>query len=149
MHAMSEIIPKHYSELPYYQGEHQLPGIKFRYAGKDLGISTWGMNVIELGPHCTNYPEHDHKSNGEEEVYVVLSGSAVLQSGSKKWPLEQGMMVRVAPERKRKILTGAQGAVILAIGGEPDRPAEAAPAKKPAAKKAPAKKTVSTKKPRA
>ena len=77
---MSEIIPKRIDDLPYYQGEHMLPGIKFRYAGKDLGVTTWGMNVIELAPHTTTYPEHDHTSDGEEEVYVVLSGSAILQA---------------------------------------------------------------------
>jgi mannose-6-phosphate isomerase-like protein (cupin superfamily) len=136
---MSEIVPKHFSDLSYYQGEHEIPGVRFRYAGKDLGISTWGMNVIELGPHCTSYPEHDHTSDGEEEVYVVLSGSAVLQSGSSRWPLEPGTLVRVGPERKRKIVTGSRGAVILAIGGLPDAPkgekAKKAPAKKPAAKK--------------
>jgi uncharacterized cupin superfamily protein len=136
MLAMSEIVPKHFSDLSFYQGEHELPGVRFRYAGKDLGISTWGMNVIELGPHCTSYPEHDHASDGEEEVYVVLSGSAVLQSGSSRWPLEPGMLVRVGPERKRKIVTGSRGAVILAIGGNPDQPAKKATPKKAPAKKA-------------
>jgi hypothetical protein len=129
---MSEIVPKHFSDLSFYQGEHEIPGVRFRYAGKDLGISTWGMNVIELAPHTTTYPEHDHTADGEEEVYVVLSGSAILQAGSSRWPLEQGTLVRVGPERKRKIVTGSRGAVILAIGGLPDAP----PAKKPAAKKA-------------
>ncbi|MDB5096303.1 MAG: cupin protein, partial [Cyanobacteria bacterium RYN_339] len=132
---MSEIIPKHFSDLSHYLGEHEIPGIKFRYAGKDLGISTWGMNVIELGPHCTSYPEHDHTSDGEEEVYVVLSGSAVLQSGSSRWPLEPGMLVRVGPERKRKIVTGSRGVVILALGGLPDKP-EGAATKKATVKKA-------------
>jgi mannose-6-phosphate isomerase-like protein (cupin superfamily) len=139
MPFMSEIVPKLVSELGYYQGQHEIPGIKFRYAGKDLGVTTWGMNVLELAPHCTTYPEHDHKADGEEEVYVVLSGSAVLQCGSRKWPLEVGTFVRVGPQHKRKIVTGSRGAVILALGGNPDK-VEGTEAAKPPAKKATAPK---------
>ena len=144
---MSDIVPKRIAELSHYQGAHEIPGVRFCYAAKDLGITAWGMNVLELAPHCTTYPEHDHLEDGEEEAYVVLSGSAVLVVGGRKWPLEAGMLVRVGPEHKRKLVTGSRGAVVLALGGVPEKADGAAPQgtakgtpKKPAAKKSAAKK---------
>src|SRR4051812_33951389 len=103
---MGEVTIKRVEELGYYQGEHAIPGIKFRYAGKDLGVSAWGMNVIEIEASCTRYPEHDHLQDGQEEVYVVLQGSAILHAGGKEQKLEPGAMVRVPPEVKRKFVPG-------------------------------------------
>ena len=37
------------------------------------------MNVIDMPPDNDPYPEHDHAEDGQEEVYVTLSGSAELE----------------------------------------------------------------------
>jgi mannose-6-phosphate isomerase-like protein (cupin superfamily) len=116
---MSDVTVKKVGEIGYYQGPGEIPGIKFRHAAKDLGVTAWGMNVLELGPNVLGYPEHDHAKDGQEEVYAVLEGSATLHSGDRTWPLEKGAMVRVDPSVKRKIVPGATGATILAIGGTP------------------------------
>lgn len=59
--------------------------------------------------------------DGQEEVYVILRGSATLQADGGEWPLEQGALVRVGPNQKRKLVSGPQGAAILAIGGTPGK----------------------------
>jgi len=118
---MAIVTKKAIFELAYYQGDHAIPGIKFRYAARELGVSAWGMNVIEIDAGCTAYPEHDHLQDGQEEVYVILRGSATLHAGGQEWPLEEGELVRVGPKIRRKIVPGARGVTMLAIGGTPGK----------------------------
>ena len=116
---MDQVTQKEIQELTYYQGEHAIAGIKFRYAAKDLGVSAWGMNVIEMEANCPNYPEHDHRQDNQEEVYVVLKGSGTLKTQDKACALQIGSIVRVGPLVKRKILPGPDGITLLALGGTP------------------------------
>jgi quercetin dioxygenase-like cupin family protein len=119
---MDAITVKKIDEIDPYAGPHAIPGIRFRPARQALGVSSWGMSVIELDPHCSGYPEHDHESEGHEEVYLVLRGSIVLQTDGSERVLSQGEFVRVAPEAKRKFVTRAEGAALLALGGTPGKP---------------------------
>ena len=116
---MSDVTVKKLHDIGYYQGPGEIPGIKFRTAAKELGVTAWGMNVLELGPNVQGYPEHDHAKDGQEEVYVVLAGSATLRCGETAFPLETGEIVRVGPSVKRKFVPGASGVTLLAIGGTP------------------------------
>ena len=120
---MNEVSIKKIAEMPIYEGEYAIPGIQFRYAAKSLGVTAWGMNVLELAPNVEGCPEHDHKADGQEEVYVVLrGGGAILIDGSARMPLEEGTLVRVGPTTKRKLLPDARGMTVLAIGGTPGQP---------------------------
>jgi quercetin dioxygenase-like cupin family protein len=92
-----------------------------RRARAGLGVTSFGMQVIELPPHFIHYPEHSHAHDEQEEVYVVLSGTATLQAGGEDHALEAGVFVRVGPNEKRKFVTGDQGVRILAIGGVPGK----------------------------
>jgi mannose-6-phosphate isomerase-like protein (cupin superfamily) len=116
---MADVTIKQVDELSYYQGDKAKPDIKFRYAAQELGVSAWGMNVLDLQPNCASYPEHDHAKDGQEEVYVVLRGTATLHAGPEQFPLKPGAMVRVAPAQKRKFVAGPEGVVLLAIGATP------------------------------
>jgi mannose-6-phosphate isomerase-like protein (cupin superfamily) len=79
------------------------------------------MNVLEIDPGCDRYPEHDHLKDGQEEVYVVLRGSATLHSGGRDYPLEAGAMICVPPSERRKINPGPQGVTVLALGATPGK----------------------------
>ena len=116
---MTDIIVKSIEEIEPYAGEHAIPGIRFRPAREALGVSAWGMNVLELDPGCEGYPEHDHRSDGHEEVYVVLRGSVELVAGDVRTTLNQGDLARVGPKTRRKLVTAEHGATLLAIGGTP------------------------------
>ena len=118
---MEQVTVTHIEGIAAYAGEHEIPGIRFKPARQALGVSSWGMNVLELDAHCEGYPEHDHASDGHEEVYVVLHGEAVLVAGGVEHALREGAMVRVAGEVRRKIVTRAQGVTILALGGTPGK----------------------------
>jgi mannose-6-phosphate isomerase-like protein (cupin superfamily) len=111
---MPDVTVKRFDELDSYGGQ-------FLYAGKGLGVSAWGMNVLKLPPGWADYPEHDHSKDGQEEVYVVLEGDATLEAEGKTWRLERGSLARVGPAQKRKIVPGSKGVTMLALGGTPGK----------------------------
>ena len=90
-----------------------------------LGVSSFGMQVIDLPPNADRYPEHDHSFDGQEEVYTVLEGSATLLAGGEQYELDPGVFARVGPDESRSIVTGVSPATLLVLGGVPGRPFEA------------------------
>lgn len=104
-----------------YAGPHAIPGIAFRPIRGALGVSAWGMNVLDLAPHAEGYPEHDHTADGQEEVYLVLEGEVVLLAGGAEHVLSAGHCARVEPGVRRKLVTRERSARILALGGTPGR----------------------------
>lgn len=118
---MSSTIHKAIEEIEPYRGPHEIEGIRFRPAAAALGVSAWGMNVLELDAGCEGYPEHDHRKDGQEEVYVVLRGSMELRAGEQRHAVAEGGMVRVPPEVTRTIVPGPGGVTVLAIGGTPGK----------------------------
>lgn len=90
-----------------------------------LGVSSFGMQVMELPPNFTMYPHHDHSHDSQEEVYVALSGEATLNVDELSFTLEPGVFARVGPGQARKLLTAESGARILCLGGVPGDPYEA------------------------
>ncbi|MEZ4321693.1 MAG: cupin domain-containing protein [Myxococcota bacterium] len=115
---MAQIAIHNASDIPWYQGPHEIPGIRFRHARQTLGVSAFGMNVLDIEAGCTGYPQHDHTHDGQEEVYVVLSGSAVLHAGEQEHPLREGDFVRV-PADVQRTFTTSTGVTLLALGGTP------------------------------
>jgi uncharacterized cupin superfamily protein len=89
----------------------------FRRVRAGLGVSSFGLAVMELPPDFSNYPEHDQEHDRQEEVYTALSGRATLIAGGEEHELAPGVWVRVGPAEKRKIVTGSEPARVLAIGG--------------------------------
>jgi len=85
----------------------------------ELGVSAFGIQVIQLPPDFSDYPEHDHAESGQEEVFVVLSGSGWMDIEGERVDLDPDTVVRVGPETKRKVYTGPQGLRMLAVGGCP------------------------------
>ncbi|HEV7769788.1 MAG TPA: cupin domain-containing protein [Solirubrobacterales bacterium] len=93
----------------------------FRRARAELGVESFGMQVIELPPGYEKYPEHDHAHDGQEEVFVALRGSGEIEIAGERYPLDSDHMARVAPETKRKVWPGSDGLRMLVIGGIPGK----------------------------
>ncbi|MGZ5320174.1 MAG: cupin domain-containing protein [Solirubrobacterales bacterium] len=91
----------------------------FRRVRAGLGVSSFGLAVIDLPPNFERYPTHDQSHDNQEEVYTALSGRATLQVGGEEHTLEPGVWARVGPAEKRKIVTGDEPARILAVGATP------------------------------
>jgi len=95
-------------------------------ARAELGVASFGMQVIDLPPNYGDYPEHDHESDGQEEVYSVMRGSGEIDIEGERVALTPDVLVRVGPATKRKIYSGADGLRLLALGGTPGAAYEAA-----------------------
>ena len=110
---MSDYTVKRFDEM-----EPILDGV-FRRARASLGASAFGMQVLQMPPGADFYPNHDHSHDGQEEVYVVLGGSADFDIDGERVHVEPETAVRVAPTTKRQIRPGPDGVRILAVGGVP------------------------------
>jgi uncharacterized cupin superfamily protein len=95
-------------------------------ARSGLGVTSFGFQVLRFPPNADQYPEHDHSADGQEEVYVVMEGSVTLIAGDERHDLAPGRLARVGPGEKRKLVTGDEPAVILALGAIPGKPYEIA-----------------------
>jgi hypothetical protein len=81
-----------------------------------LGIHSFGINAVTLGEDGTLNNEHDESGSGQEEVYVVLDGTATFEIDGQTFDAPAGTFVSVPPESRRKA-TG--DATVLALGGRP------------------------------
>jgi mannose-6-phosphate isomerase-like protein (cupin superfamily) len=91
----------------------------FKLARADLGVESFGMQILEMPPGYADYPEHDHAETGQEEVYLVLRGSAEIDIEGERVQLDPDTIIRVGADTKRKITPGDQGVRLLALGGTP------------------------------
>lgn len=93
----------------------------------ELGVTAFGMQIIQLPPDYTDYPEHDHAETAQEEVFAVLSGSGWIDIEGERVELDPEMLVRVGAETKRKVYAGPQGLRMLVTGGCPGEAYKVAP----------------------
>jgi mannose-6-phosphate isomerase-like protein (cupin superfamily) len=98
----------------------------FKRARAELGVESFGMQVLDLPPNMDEqYPEHDHSNDGQEEVYLLLRGAAEIEIEGERHQLDPDTMVRVGPGVSRKLRTASEGARVLALGGCVGKPYEA------------------------
>src|SRR5579884_1862961 len=94
----------------------------------ELGLSAFGVQVIQLPPGNEAYPEHDHAETGQEELYVVIGGSGWLDIEGERVDLDAETLVRVGADVKRKAHAGPEGLRMLVVGGTPGKAYEVNPA---------------------
>jgi hypothetical protein len=89
-----------------------------------LGLTAFGVNVLDIGPDYTT-SDHTEESSGQEELYLVLHGAATLLIGQPgeeaRVELVPEVVARVAPEVRRLFHTGPEGARLLIVGGAPGK----------------------------
>jgi mannose-6-phosphate isomerase-like protein (cupin superfamily) len=94
-----------------------------RRARATLGVSAWGMQLMTLPPNWAGYPNHKHdqesRDPNQEEVYIPIEGSGLLQADGEVFELRPGMMARVGPQQLRRIVPGDEGIRFIALGGSP------------------------------
>jgi len=93
----------------------------FKRARAELGVESFGMQVIDLPPSFDGYPVHDHTHDDQEEVYVALRGAGEIEVEGERIPLDAEHMTRVGPAAKRKVWVGSEGMRLLVLGGVPGR----------------------------
>jgi mannose-6-phosphate isomerase-like protein (cupin superfamily) len=91
----------------------------FIKARAELGVSSFGMQVIAMPPNFNDYPEHDHGEDGQEEVYAVLEGSGTMEIEGENIAMDCETLIRVPAGTKRKVVSGPSGIQMLVLGGTP------------------------------
>jgi hypothetical protein len=81
-----------------------------------LGIHAFGFNAFRPDEDGTLINEHDEAGSGQEEVYVVLDGTATFEVDGETIDAPAGTFLAVRPEGRRKA-TG--DATVLVLGGAP------------------------------
>ena len=51
----------------------------FKRARAELGVESFGMQIIDMPPNYENYPEHDHLQDNQEEVFLALRGGGEIE----------------------------------------------------------------------
>ena len=89
-------------------------GLEARFARGPLELENFGLSYQRLEPNF-RIP-FGHKHGEQEEVYVVLSGSARLKLDDEIVELKQWDAIRVPGAVTRNFEGGPDGAEVLAIG---------------------------------
>ena len=99
------------------------PNIEFRMGRVDLGLENSGVSYQRLAPNFRLPFGHKHKQ--QEEVYVLVNGSARMKLGDEVVDLKQWDAVRVPKDTMRSFEGGPEGAEILAVRAPNTGPGDA------------------------
>jgi quercetin dioxygenase-like cupin family protein len=91
-----------------------MEGIESRFARTNLELEKSGLSYFRLDPGYRAPFGHTHSE--QEEVYVILSGSARVAVGDEVMELGELDAIRIAPETMHGMEAGPDGAEILAFG---------------------------------
>jgi quercetin dioxygenase-like cupin family protein len=90
-------------------------GGRFRALTAPLQAEGLAINRLELQPGEAA-PDHNHREDEEEEVYVVISGSGTLRVDEEEIAVGADDFVRCSPEAQRQMIAGEDGLVWIGIG---------------------------------
>lgn len=96
-------------------------GGSFTRARAELGVTAFGLGVMQLPPNLDRIPQHAHTFDGQEEVYVPIVGSGWMSIGDMRVPLDTRTGVRVGPSVSRALISGPDGLRVLIAGGIPEK----------------------------
>jgi mannose-6-phosphate isomerase-like protein (cupin superfamily) len=94
---------------------HRDGGERFQTLRRELGVRSFGMNLIVLAPgERGRIHRHEH----QEEVYLVLEGTLTLVLEGTEHVLARDRLARVGPGVRRQLVNaGGERLVLLALGG--------------------------------
>ncbi len=90
------------------------PGAESRFARVPLELEQSGLSYFKLAPGFRFPFGHTHRE--QEEVYVVISGNAVLRLDDEELELDRLDAVRIPKGVKRAVEGGPDGCELLAFG---------------------------------
>jgi mannose-6-phosphate isomerase-like protein (cupin superfamily) len=86
------------------------------FIGKELGLTGCEVSLNRL-PAGKGMPfVHAHKKN--EELYIVLGGSGIFYADGEEFAIQEGSLVRVAPEGERAFKAGDEDLYFICIQAE-------------------------------
>jgi mannose-6-phosphate isomerase-like protein (cupin superfamily) len=94
--------------------KYDMQGIESRFARTNLELANSGLGLYRLDPGY-RFP-FGHQHSEQEEIYVVVSGSARIAVGDDVVDLGEWDALRIAPGAQHGMEAGPDGAEILAFG---------------------------------
>jgi mannose-6-phosphate isomerase-like protein (cupin superfamily) len=99
------------------------PGLESRFARVPLELENSGLSYFRIAPNFRTPFGHRHDS--QEEVYLVLSGSARMKLDDDVIELKAWDAVRVPGPTMRCLEGGPEGAEVIAVGAPSNGNADA------------------------
>jgi mannose-6-phosphate isomerase-like protein (cupin superfamily) len=94
------------------------PGLESRFARTPLELQESGVSYFKLAPDFRM--PFGHRHGRQEEVYVIVSGSARIKLDDEILELREWDVVRVPGTTTRCLEGGPEGAEVLAFGAPSD-----------------------------
>ncbi len=91
-----------------------------------LGISGFGVQLMDLPPDYSTRSHHEGES-GQQELYLALLGSGAVvvhTDPEQRLELDPDRVVAVGPAAERTLTSGPEGMRVLCVGGAPGEPYE-------------------------
>ena len=99
------------------------PNLEFRVARDALELENFGISYLRIAPGFRM--PFGHKHGEQEEVYVVVGGSARLKVEDEVLELKPWDAVRVTRDTMRGLEGGPDGVEIIAVGAPKTPPGDA------------------------
>ncbi len=87
-------------------------------ARRTLGLSAFGMNLVEIPPGGS-IPEHDERDRDQEEVFLALGGSPAMVVEGEEIAFPQGTLARLDPDVTRTVVNRGDGPATVLICSAP------------------------------
>ena len=101
-----------YTKVDYEEVEPAADGLHI--LREPLACEQLGVSVLTCEPGWEG-TAHDHADKGQEEVYVLVEGAAVVSVDDETVPMEAGDVMRIDPDSTRQIHNGdAESLFVLA-----------------------------------
>ena len=86
-----------------------------------FNITAFGINAVTKDEGKVLIPEHHEQESGQQEVYFVHRGSALVTLNGETVTAGAGAVVAVEPGTSRKFEAAASPTTLLVIGGTPGK----------------------------
>ena len=102
------------SEVPDMAEGRMPPGIEAHFAKEALELEKSGVTYFKLEPDF--HPPFGHKHAEQEEVYVLISGSATVKVDDDEVEMRALDAIRLPPDAMRALRAGPDGCELIAFG---------------------------------
>ena len=99
------------------------PNLEFRVAGDPLDTEQTAISYLKVAPHYRL--EFGHKHKQQEEIYLLVGGSARVKLDDEVLELRPLDAVRIAKETTRNVEAGPEGAELILFGAPKTGPGDA------------------------
>lgn len=102
-----------YDKVNYHDVDAVGDGLHF--LRNPLDCEEFGLSVLECDPGWTGKP-HDHAADEQEEVYLLVEGSASVVVDGERVPMTAGDAIRVDPDATRQVRNGDAESLFVVVG---------------------------------